>query len=80
MSLPTLPVRRALLSVWDKTGVVELARSLHAHLQPPACPFVAGRCLDAEAKASGYAGQESVSAEFLQMHLCAVRRMQILHG
>jgi len=31
MSLPTLPVRRALLSVWDKTGVVELARSLHAH-------------------------------------------------
>ena len=31
MSLPTLPVRRALLSVWNKDGVVDLARSLHEH-------------------------------------------------
>ena len=31
MPLPTLPVRRALLSVWDKDGVVDLARHLHRH-------------------------------------------------
>ena len=29
MSLDLVPVRRALLSVWDKTGIVELARDLH---------------------------------------------------
>ena len=29
MTLPTLPIRRALLSVWNKEGIVELAQSLH---------------------------------------------------
>ena len=29
MSDPIVPVRRALLSVWDKTGIVELAQDLH---------------------------------------------------
>lgn len=28
---PTKPIRRALISVYDKTGLVELARALHAH-------------------------------------------------